>query len=110
MLLRTLQSKMAEPNDHWWKVTSGFHTTGNEAPSLPSTHTHRHTDTDTDTHTHTHTHTHHRGRGQAQLPAEAPWALLPKSQALGALGADLQNVTALPQGLQGGGARSRHNS
>ena len=58
MLLRTLQSKTAEPNDHWWKVTSGFHTAGKEAPTLPSTHTHRHTDTQTHRHTDTHTHTH----------------------------------------------------
>lgn len=30
MLLSTLQSTVAEPNDRRWKVTSGFHTTGRE--------------------------------------------------------------------------------
>ena len=39
----TLQSVKAEPSDRRWKVTSGFHTTGREAPPLLSTHAHTHT-------------------------------------------------------------------
>ena len=35
MLLRTLQGTVAEPSGHWWRVTSGFHTTGEEGTTAP---------------------------------------------------------------------------
>lgn len=35
MLLRTLQGTVAEPSGHWWRVTSGFHTTGEESATAP---------------------------------------------------------------------------
>lgn len=35
MLLRTLQGTVAEPSGHGWRVTSGFHTTGEESATAP---------------------------------------------------------------------------